>query len=212
MNSLMGSADLQHFWQGVGSLVKDNGRIDLLACGLVSSEAGNLLLSQLETLTGKNFAASDDPTGNPQSGGDWVLESDGVNVAPVYFSQAGLSQFTGVLENAAPTAITLSDNSVNENLPSGTVVGTLSTEDPDAGDTNIYSLVAGDVPNDNASFTIDGNTLKTASSFDYEANHTYQITVRTTDQSLAYYEQEFTINVAGVNEAPTATSQSAYDV
>ena len=209
VNSLTGSADLQHFWPGVGSLVKDNGRIDLLACGLVSSEAGNLLLSQLEALTGKNFAASDDPTGNPQSGGDWVLESDGVNVAPVYFSQAGLSQFTGVLENAAPTAITLSDNSVNENLPSGTVVGTLSTEDPDAGDTHIYSLVAGDVPNDNASFTIDGNTLKTASSFDYEANHTYQIAVRTTDQSLAYYEQEFTINVAGVNEAPTATSQSA---
>ena len=94
-SSLMGSADLQHFWQGVGLLVKDDGRIDLLACGLVSTEAGNLLLSQLESMTGKNFAASDDPTGNPQSGGDWVLESDGVNVGR--YVLAGLSQYNGLL-------------------------------------------------------------------------------------------------------------------
>ena len=84
LNTLLGSAELQHFWKGVGSLVNDDGRIDLLACKLVSNDTGRLLLSQLESLAGRNFAASDDPTGNAQYGGDWILESDGVNVAHQY--------------------------------------------------------------------------------------------------------------------------------
>ena len=96
------SAELQDFWKGIGSLVNDDGRIDLLSCGLVSSEAGNLLLSQLESVTGKNFAASDNPTGNIQYGGDWVLESDGVDVAKVYFSEPALDNFTGLLVNSPP--------------------------------------------------------------------------------------------------------------
>ena len=65
-SSLMGSAELQHFWKDVGSLVNDGGRIDLLACDMTSDARGDLLLSQLETLTGKDFAASSDPTGNVQ--------------------------------------------------------------------------------------------------------------------------------------------------
>ena len=32
-----------------------------------------------------NFAASTDLTGNPKAGGDWVMESDNVNVRDVYF-------------------------------------------------------------------------------------------------------------------------------
>jgi hypothetical protein len=63
-SSLLGSAQLENFWKTVGSLVNNGGTIDLLACGVVANQQGNLLLSELETLTGKQIAASDDATGN----------------------------------------------------------------------------------------------------------------------------------------------------
>ena len=66
--------------------------------------------------------------------------------------------------NEAPTAIALSNAAVAENQPAGTSVGTLSTTDPDAGDTSTYQLVTGAGSTDNSSFTIDGDTLKTTGS------------------------------------------------
>ncbi len=96
--TLMASSDLQAFWQHVGSMVNDNGRIDLLACSLTANDSGKLLVSQLENITGKNFAASDDPSGNIVNGGDWVLESDGVEVGLIYFSGNKLSVFKGYLQ------------------------------------------------------------------------------------------------------------------
>jgi hypothetical protein len=61
--------------------------------------------------------------------------------------------------NQAPTDIALSNTSVAENSPLGTTNGTLSTTDPDAGDTHTYSLVANF--GDNTAFTIEGTALKT---------------------------------------------------
>ncbi len=71
--------------------------------------------------------------------------------------------------NEQPTDISLSNNSVAENQPTGTAVGTLSTTDPDTGNTFTYSLVSGTGSTDNGSFTISGNTLQTAATFNYES-------------------------------------------
>ena len=113
---------------------------------------------------------------------------------------------TDVVENRAPTAIALDPSGVAENQPSGTTVGTFSTTDPDTGDTFSYTLVAGDGSADNASFSISGNTLTTAASFDYETKNSYSIRVRSTDNGGLFFEQVFTINVSDVNEnvAPVA--------
>ncbi|MBM4074858.1 MAG: cadherin repeat domain-containing protein, partial [Planctomycetes bacterium] len=111
--------------------------------------------------------------------------------------------------NEAPTNITLSSTSVAENQPSGTTVGTLSTTDPDAGNTFTYSLVAGTGSADNASFTITGNTLKTAVSFNFETRSSYSIRVRSTDQGALFFEKVLTITVTNVNEAPTNISLSS---
>ena len=104
--------------------------------------------------------------------------------------------------NEAPTSINLSATSVAENLPSGTSVGTFSTDDPNPIDEFTYSLVSGIGSGNNAVFTISGNTLKTAASFNYEARSSYSIRVRSTDAEGVFVEQVFTISVTNENDPP----------
>jgi len=78
---------------------------------------------------------------------------------------------------------------------------------PDASNTFTYTLVSGIGSTDNASFTIDGSTLKTAASFNFEANSSYSIRVRSTDQGSLSTEKVFTITVTAVNDfTPVFTS------
>ncbi len=114
-----------------------------------------------------------------------------------------LNQMIGDLwVNRSPTGISLSSTSVPENQPTDTVVGTFSTTD-DPGDTHAYELVSGAGDDDNGSFWINVNTLKTDESFNYEGKDTYSIRVRSTDQDGLYTDKIFTINVTNVNEQPT---------
>jgi hypothetical protein len=107
--------------------------------------------------------------------------------------------------NEPPTDITLSANSVLENLASGTTVGSLSSTDPDLGTTFTYSLVSGAGSTDNGSFNLSGNLLQTAAIFDFETKDSYTVRIRTSDGSL-HYEEVFAISVTNVNEAPVAAS------
>lgn len=104
--------------------------------------------------------------------------------------------------NNAPTAISLSANTITEDQPIGSVIGSFSSTDPDNGDTFSYSLLSGDGTNDadNSDFTIESNELKTASLLDYEIQDVYHIYVRTTDAGGLYYEESFVINVTDVVE------------
>jgi len=98
--------------------------------------------------------------------------------------------------NSAPTDINLSNASINENLAGG-VVGTLSTVDPNAGNTHTYTV------NDNR-FEVAGGQLKlkAGTSLDYEAGSSVQLKITTTDQGGLAYSENFTIAVNNVNEAP----------
>ncbi len=119
-----------------------------------------------------------------------------------------------LISNQAPTAVGLSSASVPENEPSGTVVGTFNTTDPDVGDTFAYTLVSGSGDDDNTSYTIDSTgQLLTAASFDRETKEFYSILVRSTDVGGLYVEQQFTITVLPVNDnAPVFTSSATFDV
>ncbi|NWF77640.1 MAG: hypothetical protein HXY36_03495 [Chloroflexi bacterium] len=113
-----------------------------------------------------------------------------------------------VYYSSPPTDITLSNTSVAENEPANTVVGNFSTTDPDPGDTFIYTLVSGEGDEDNDSFNILDDSLRTSESFDYETKNSYSIRVRSTDQDELWVEKQFTITVTNVNEAPVADPQS----
>lgn len=105
--------------------------------------------------------------------------------------------------NEAPTDLLLSSTTVSENQASGTAVGTFSTTDPDAANTFTYSFATGSGDSDNASFTIDGEVLKTAVGFDYESKESHSIRVRYMDQGGLSQVKVFSITVSDVNEAPS---------
>ena len=113
--------------------------------------------------------------------------------------------------NRAPTGIALSNESVAENQPVGTTVGTLSAGDPDPGDTHSFALVPGQGSDDNGSFQIVGNTLRTNAVFNYEAKSTYTVRIRATDfgTPAGQIVRAFTITVTDVNDPPTAVDDAA---
>lgn len=105
--------------------------------------------------------------------------------------------------NQAPTDLVLDDNAVDENAPAGTVVGTLSANDPD-GDPLVYALV------DDAGgrFAVDAATgrITTTAPLDHEAAARYTVTARATDGDGLFVERTLTLNVADLNDAPVATA------
>jgi hypothetical protein len=88
-------------------------------------------------------------------------------------------------------------------LPVGTIVGTFSTTDPDAGEIFTYSFVAGDGDDNNDSFQITGNSLKTNTTINFETKTSYSIRVQTNDGNGGTFAKAFTITVTNVNEPPT---------
>jgi VCBS repeat-containing protein len=106
---------------------------------------------------------------------------------------------------AAPKDVALSNSNVAENLPAGTVVGTVSAVDT-PGDTLTYSLV------DNAGglFAIDAATgvITTTAPLNHEAVASYNVVAKVTDSGGLSAQQSFSIAVTDVNEAPVAVSDS----
>lgn len=96
----------------------------------------------------------------------------------------------------SPFDILLDKTSILEIAANGTVVGNLSTSDPDTGDTFNYELL------DNAGgrFTlVNGNQIAVAdnSKFNYQNAIFHTIKVRTTDSTLLSYEKD--INIGLIN-------------
>ncbi len=92
------------------------------------------------------------------------------------------------IANLAPTDLSPNSASVNEHVDTtgGYSVATLSTTDPDVGDTFTYSIVGGDVAN----FSIGGagsdELILTDGILDFETKSTYVVKVRTTDAAGAF--------------------------
>ncbi|MCP4349134.1 MAG: DUF4347 domain-containing protein [Desulfobacterales bacterium] len=165
LDSLESDADQQAFWQAVGTMIAEGGRIDLLACNAVEDEAGEAFVAKIEELSGTDVAASADPTGNGAYGGDWVLESDGVDIQSTYFDADRLENFDGVMQNTQP--VIQNNNPLNISAETFGVINQelLLVTDPDSADwAGALTYTLSTVPNDgtlffdvNGSGTVDGN-------------------------------------------------------
>ncbi len=145
---------------------------------------------------------------NSESASSVALQADGkiVIIGPVDFDLAGrkvgIARLHGVGDNDSnPTDLHLSSSSIAENRPIGSFIGQFSTVDPSANDAFYYTLVTGIGDMDNASFTIDGDQLYSAASFDFETKSNYSIRVRTTDLTGLSFEKEFTVAITDVGES-----------
>ncbi len=131
--------EMQAFWRGLAAMVQGDGRIDLLACDVAGGETGPALVAELESLTERDIAASDNDTGSAALGGDWVLETHGVDVAADYFDVQALANFGALLPND-PVQITV------PTWPSIPITapydfgGAIGIADGDAGDTITVEL------------------------------------------------------------------------
>lgn len=107
----------------------------------------------------------------------------------------------------APTDIAPDSVSVDENIDSsgGLTVATLTSTDPNPGDSASYSIVGGA---DQANFSIGGSDqlILTAGTLDFETQSSYSVQVRVTDSDGLTYDELLTVNVNDINEAPTATA------
>ncbi|MFM6976366.1 MAG: LamG-like jellyroll fold domain-containing protein, partial [Sphingobacteriaceae bacterium] len=203
-----------------------------LANFALTGSTSNFVSGYFAQITGQNsvIAGNTITLSHPLSGGTWSSASTGIatvnattgvvtgvspGTAVITYSQCSQSTsftVTVISPNTAPTNISLSTASINENNAAAATVGTLSTTDVDAGDTHTYALVAGTGDTDNASFTISGSTLKVNASLNYEVKNSYSIRVRTTDAGNLTYEKAFTITVNNVNEAPSNINLSASSI
>jgi VCBS repeat-containing protein len=104
--------------------------------------------------------------------------------------------------NEVPTDIALSNATVNENAV-GAVIGNLTVTDPDAGDSHTFGVSDG-------RFEVVGGQLKLAAgqSLDFEAASTVSVDVTATDKGGLSRTETFVINVANVDEGPSAVSDS----
>ena len=96
---------------------------------------------------------------------------------------------------------------VNENAANGTAVGTATFSDPDAGQTHVFAITAGNTGN---VFSIDPSTgaITVAGAIDFETTSSYSLTVQVTDNGTPNLSgtATITVNVNDVNEVPVVNA------
>lgn len=111
------------------------------------------------------------------------------------------------------TAVTLSNLTVPESAPLGTVIGTLAAvSDPDRGDTHTFRVSA----DPDAVFTVSnaasggtGPALVTRRALDFEKQATHQVSITATDSAGLTVTTSFQIEVLDENDRPTSRAELA---
>ncbi len=155
--------------------------------------AGATLIGSYSNNTGENGAWS---TVNVDVNGSSFAAANG-GALRIVLSGNQQVNFDNVLLTSTSATASIAENSAN-----GTVVGTVTGFDRDAGNTFTYSLTN----NAGGRFAINSTsgqiTVANGSLLDFEANTSHTVVVQATDQGGLTYARTVTIAVTNVNEAP----------
>ncbi len=107
----------KNFWNGVEGLLSENGKVNIFASDLASTENGRHLVDSLSQITNHQVAASTDVTGDADAKGNWELEyvakgTGSVDLIEEYFNRESIQTFDHRIEN--PTEIAFIDASVKD--------------------------------------------------------------------------------------------------
>ncbi|MBI1348007.1 hypothetical protein GC163_17175 [bacterium] len=100
---------------------------------------------------------------------------------------------------------------IPENRVAGTVIGTVTAVDPDAGNTVTYAFSGGNVGN---AFAIDPTTgvitVRTPAAINFEANPVFALRVQATDDATMPLSKKanITVNLTNLNEEPVIADQT----
>lgn len=135
--------------------------------------------------------------------GQWGLTQVSVQISDGVYSVTDTFDLRVIPDpNDPPNNISLSNLSVEENTPLGTIMGQLAAIDPDLWDTHTFTLVAGFGSTDNGAFIITGDKLRVAGLIDYETKTSLSIRVRATDFVGAFVERAINISVINLTGTP----------
>ncbi len=192
------------------------------------SVVGSVTASDQETTQTHTFTI----TGGNPSGAFAISPGGQITVATTsalnYETQPTFSLTVQATDNGSPAAsgeatitINLSDVneaplvsgaafSVDEYSPVGTLVGTVSMSDPDAGQTHAFTITAG---NQSGAFAInnDGDiTVANTDAIDFITNPTYTLTVQASDSGVPALtgSATITISVNDINDTPVVNGAS----
>lgn len=101
-------------------------------------------------------------------------------------------------------ALTIVENSAN-----GTLIGTISASDPDAGDLQSYAIVSG---NSKGAFTLDATTgrlsVANVAAMDFETMPNAPLLIRVTDRGGLSHDALMSVSLSNANEAPSIASST----
>ncbi len=143
------------------------------------------------TLSGSGAVRTYTPAGNQFGTDQFTFRvSDGK-----YQSNVATVRLTVLTPPLPPSGVTLQDTTVRPENVAGDFLSLISSPDPNAGESHVYTLVAGEGSADNANFSIVGNQLRAATSFAALGGVPQRIRVRATDASGLWVEAAFTLTV-----------------
>lgn len=99
------------------------------------------------------------------------------------------------IDRTAPSDISLSTSSVDEDVAIGTTIGTLSSTDSDLPNDSFTYTIESDP---DSKFQISGDSLQTAASLDFATSSSHTVTIRSTDSYGLFATKEFTITVNAI--------------
>lgn len=132
------------------------------------------------------------------------------NGTPALWSQAMVTIVIVQQGNQSPV-IDNQSFTANENLPFGTLIGSVVASDPDTGQSITYSITGG---NTNYAFSINPSTgnlmVNNVMALNYEYIQSFSLTVRVTDNGSGslWSQAIITININNLNEAPVLNESS----
>ncbi len=83
--------------------------VDLMGCNIHKDPNWRYVITKLEGLTGLVLRSSDDYTGSSELGGNWILESDNIDLIGTYFTES-IKNYNFILNAAASCSFIISSD------------------------------------------------------------------------------------------------------